>query len=231
MRKAAIIETAESLFFTKGYENTSIQDVLDALSLSKGGFYHHFESKLSLLDAISEKRIDNYASQCRSEIASKQYTGIDKLNSALSYSSYLKDNSYDYIAIMLKVGYKEGAVMLRDHMKLAAVDLFKPIVNEAINEGVASNIFYVKYNDELSVMLLNLANSLTDEISSISVSDIDIQERSARIIYKTEAYQYAMETLLNAPHGSINLFGDDIINTINASLMLVEKTEDKLYAY
>ena len=232
MRKAAIIETAESLFFTKGYENTSIQDVLDALSLSKGGFYHHFESKLSLLDAISEKRIESYANQCRAEISLKKLSGIDKLNSALSYSSYLKDNSYDYIAILLKVGYIDGAVMLRDHLKLAAVELFRPIVKEAINEGVAGNIFYVKYSDELSGMLLNLANSLTDEVSSISVSDMDIHDRSTKIAYKTEAYQYAMETLLNAPHGSLKVFGTDIIATINASLMLVEKTQsDRIYAY
>ena len=61
IRKAAIIQAAEQLFYTKGYENTSIQDVLDALKLSKGGFYHHFESKLSLLDAISQQRVENSA--------------------------------------------------------------------------------------------------------------------------------------------------------------------------
>ena len=35
-RRAAIIETAERLFYLKGYENTSVQDVLDELKLSKG---------------------------------------------------------------------------------------------------------------------------------------------------------------------------------------------------
>ena len=123
MRKAAIIETAEGLFYSKGYENTSIQDVLDALNLSKGGFYHHFESKLSLLDAICEKRVEAYAEQCLTVISEKKLTGIDKLNCALSYASYLKDSSDEFISIMLKVGYKEGAVMLRDHMKLASINL------------------------------------------------------------------------------------------------------------
>ena len=232
MRKAAIIETAESLFFSKGYENTSIQDVLDALSLSKGGFYHHFESKLSLLDAISEKRVENYANQCKGTIAIGKLTGIDKLSCALSYCSYLKDKSYDFIAIMLKVGYMDGAVMLRDHMKLAAIELFKPIVNEAIDEGAAANIFYTKYNEELSGILLSLANSLTDEISMISVTETDIHERSTKISYKVKAYQYAVETLLNAPHGSINMFDTDVVATINASLMLVEKTQaEKVYSY
>lgn len=50
LRKESILKTAERLFFEKGYEETSIQDILDALSISKGGFYHYFESKIALLE-------------------------------------------------------------------------------------------------------------------------------------------------------------------------------------
>ena len=45
LRRQAILDTAEALFFERGYEETSVQDILDAMELSKGGFYHHFESK------------------------------------------------------------------------------------------------------------------------------------------------------------------------------------------
>ena len=46
-----IIITAARLFSEKGYEQTSIQDILDALKLSKGGLYHHFKSKEEILEA------------------------------------------------------------------------------------------------------------------------------------------------------------------------------------
>ena len=228
IRKAAIIETAENLFYSKGYEKTSIQDVLDALSLSKGGFYHHFESKLSLLDAICEKRMERYAHECRDAIAKNQYKGIDKLNCALSYSSYLKDSSVDFIAIMLKVCYKEGAVMLRDHMKMASMELLSTIVNEAVEEGVAGNIFFARYTDELGGIILSLTSSLTDEISLLSVRENDIRERMAKIQHKIEAYQYTLETLLNAPHGSIRIFDTDINVTVSATLMLIERNETEV---
>ena len=84
IRKAAIIQAAEQLFYTKGYENTSIQDVLDALKLSKGGFYHHFESKLSLLDAISQQRVENSAESCMKAISEGDLHAIDKLNCVFS---------------------------------------------------------------------------------------------------------------------------------------------------
>lgn len=51
-----IITTSTQLFLEKGYEQTSIQDILDALKLSKGGLYHHFKSKEEILEAVMQKR-------------------------------------------------------------------------------------------------------------------------------------------------------------------------------
>ena len=41
-RREQILRTAEALFYAQGYEQTSVQDILDAIGISKGGFYHHF---------------------------------------------------------------------------------------------------------------------------------------------------------------------------------------------
>ncbi|MBQ4450849.1 MAG: TetR/AcrR family transcriptional regulator [Clostridia bacterium] len=221
IRKAAIIETAEALFYTKGYENTSIQDVLDALKLSKGGFYHHFESKLALLDAICEKRVEGYAEECRKYISEHALQGIEKLNCVLTYSSYLKDASLEFISIMLKVAYKEGAVMLRDHMKMATVSLMYPMANEAIAEGIDSNLFYAKYSDELGSILLNLSHCLTDEISLIAVDTDDESGRDHAIAHKLDAYGYACETMLSAPHGSLKFIEGDALSNISASLEMM----------
>lgn len=48
-KRQAILDVAEKLFYTKGYEATSVQDILDVLDTSKGSFYHHFESKEQVL--------------------------------------------------------------------------------------------------------------------------------------------------------------------------------------
>ena len=66
MRRSELLAAAERLFYTKGYEKTSVQDILDELKFSKGGFYHHFDSKLAVLEAICEMR----AKEC-GELAKK----------------------------------------------------------------------------------------------------------------------------------------------------------------
>ena len=56
LRKKQILDTAEALFAERGYEETGVQDILDVLHLSKGSFYHHFESKEQVLQRICENR-------------------------------------------------------------------------------------------------------------------------------------------------------------------------------
>lgn len=52
-----IVDVSAELFAKKGYEQTSIQDILDATGLSKGGLYHHFKSKEEILEAVMQKRV------------------------------------------------------------------------------------------------------------------------------------------------------------------------------
>jgi len=56
IRRVQILDAAEKLFFEQGYDRTSVQDILGALQMSKGGFYHYFDAKDSVLQAVSERR-------------------------------------------------------------------------------------------------------------------------------------------------------------------------------
>lgn len=55
-----ILETAQRLFLEKGYDNTTIQDIVDELGgLTKGAIYHHFKSKEEIMDALGDKMFSN----------------------------------------------------------------------------------------------------------------------------------------------------------------------------
>ena len=51
--KGKIISAAWKLFYEQGYENTTVEDILDASGTSKGTFYHYFEGKDALLGTLS----------------------------------------------------------------------------------------------------------------------------------------------------------------------------------
>src|SRR5438093_12568621 len=57
VRRNEILDVAQQLVETKGYEQMAIQDILDDLQISKGAFYHYFDSKPALLEAIIERML------------------------------------------------------------------------------------------------------------------------------------------------------------------------------
>ena len=58
MRREAFVDAAQRLLQAKGYEHTSIQDVLDEVGASRGAFYHYFASKTALLEAVVTRMVD-----------------------------------------------------------------------------------------------------------------------------------------------------------------------------
>jgi TetR/AcrR family transcriptional repressor of nem operon len=58
--REAVIEAATRLVHLKGYQNTSLDDVLSASGVGKGNFYHHFKSKEDLGHAILDRVIDAF---------------------------------------------------------------------------------------------------------------------------------------------------------------------------
>src|SRR5215472_4760327 len=55
VKRNEILDLAQRLVYTKGYERMTIQDILDELQISKGAFYHYFDSKQALLEALIER--------------------------------------------------------------------------------------------------------------------------------------------------------------------------------
>lgn len=64
-RQEQILDAARRLFLTKGYEATTIEDVLTAVGIAKGTLYHHFPGKEAILDAIVQRTVDAIVQRAR----------------------------------------------------------------------------------------------------------------------------------------------------------------------
>lgn len=77
-----ILDAAEKLFAQKGYERTTIQDILDELEdLSKGAIYHHFKNKEAMLHALVDSDNERLLPQANQEDGSRN--GLQKLRNSL----------------------------------------------------------------------------------------------------------------------------------------------------
>ena len=78
-----ILDVAQRLFLEKGYENTTIQDIVDELGgLTKGAVYHHFKSKEEIMDAVGDRMfsVNNPFEKVRKR---SDLNGLEKLREAI----------------------------------------------------------------------------------------------------------------------------------------------------
>ena len=90
LRKKQILEAAMALFNEKGFEKTSVQDILDKMGISKGALYHYFLSKEDILREIIQNRINARFSLIESELDKPGFTPTEKLNMLFRAMNFLR---------------------------------------------------------------------------------------------------------------------------------------------
>ncbi|OPX42972.1 HTH-type transcriptional repressor KstR2 [Ruminiclostridium hungatei] len=134
--QAKILEAAMRLFLKKGYEQTTIQDIVSELGgLTKGAFYHHFKSKEEVMDALTTKLFydDNPFEKVKRQ---KDLTGLEKIKSMFLQS--LDDNSdHRQISIeaMQLLGSPNFLKVLIDDNRDTVAPMYQELIEEGIRDG------------------------------------------------------------------------------------------------
>ena len=135
-----ILRVSLKLFQEKGYEATTIQDIVDALGMSKGAIYHHFKSKADIMDLLSERNYQNL-SWFPDPKGIPGENGLEKLRYVFRY--FLSDPSKEEIdGMMLPLLRDPKMVSLSlDSVFREAAPYMDRLVQEAIADGSASPQF------------------------------------------------------------------------------------------
>jgi AcrR family transcriptional regulator len=205
-RRGELLATAERLFYTKGYEKTSVQDILTEMNFSKGGFYHHFDSKLSVLEAICEMRAQECCDRARRAAGEAEGTAVDKLNAVFHDSAILSSGNSSFISLMIHVAYREDGALMREKMKKSQLAGMQGVLEEIIGQGVREGAFFVGDAAVYAQMLLRLYLVFTDEIAFLLAQEDSEEKLMDAAIKKLNIYRTAMERILVAPFGSVVLF-------------------------
>lgn len=132
-----ILDVAGHLFMEKGYEHTSIQDIIDNLGgLSKGAIYHHFKSKEEILDAVTDRIMEESNRKLTGISERKDLNGIEKLRTLFKFS--LCRPAQDEMFQVAPSFYNNPrllASLLYETIELTAPEYIQPIIEEGIADG------------------------------------------------------------------------------------------------
>ncbi|MBM7603602.1 AcrR family transcriptional regulator [Metabacillus crassostreae] len=135
--KEKIRELSIQLFATKGFKETSIQDIVDALNVTKGTFYYYFTSKEQLLMDIHLKYIDELLSKQEAIINDKNINCKEKLYKIV----YLLIHDIKKEGLSAKVFFREMRNLNEQHLALIVPkrDLFRLNIQKVLDEGITTN--------------------------------------------------------------------------------------------
>jgi AcrR family transcriptional regulator len=188
-RKLEIVNAGRHLFQIKGYEKTTMQDVMDHLGIAKGTIYHYFESKEALLEAVIEKIVDTNIEHMQTLIQDTTGTALEKIRILIAAGNISAENK----DILDNLHRQSNYAM---HARLLAATLIKqaPLYGKLIQLGCDEGIFQTNNPLECAEFILAGVQFLTDRgIYSWSQEDLN---RRAR------AFPQLIEQLLKAPQGS-----------------------------
>ena len=157
-----ILDTAFRLFMEKGYERTSIQDIIDHLGgLSKGAIYHHFKSKEDILAAVVD-RMTAESNHMLEEIRERtDLTGQEKLKTIFkeSISRPVMDEMF-MIVPNLHDNPRLLHSIFREAVELVAPQYILPIIRQGISDGSIQT----DYPAELAELIILTANIWTNPL-------------------------------------------------------------------
>lgn len=134
-REDQLLATATRLFNEKGYHNTSMQDLADALGLQKGSLYYYIDSKEELLRRLLERATSFLAVEI-DDIYAADLSPAEKLRRALVNHAVTMMEHQDLVAVYLyeyrnlPPGRLEEALAVRKH--------YERTLTQIVEEGIAA---------------------------------------------------------------------------------------------
>lgn len=206
-RRSEILAVANRLFHQKGFEQTSVQEIIDEIGIAKGTFYHYFGSKIELLDAIIAQMTDQILQVLDHIIEDEALSALQKLEAFFLQAMSWKITEKDFLIKILPVWYRDENAILREKIKQSSIEHVPPILAKIINQGVAEGVFSTPYPFESAEIIMQISLLLSDTVGrTLLTAEHQRGDEMTALERRVKANRMAVENLLNAAPGSVKLF-------------------------
>ena len=190
-RKNEILDAAEHLFGTKGFDNTSTTDILNETGIARGTLYYHFKSKEELLDSMISRMTKRFVEKARKIAEQKEVPVLKRLTTMMLA---LNGNYSNFNQEILQQVHKPQNDLMHQKMQNCLMSEINPLITILIREGTAQGICQTDYPEEAAEMTFLYVNTVFDDLMEHS------EEEKQR---KIAAFIYNLERLLNMEQNSM----------------------------
>ncbi len=200
LRRSEILDTAEFLFNTKGYENASLNDIAEKVGIVKGTLYYYFKTKEDILNAIAERFCNNIISMAYEIVDDNSMDALTKIRAVL-----LKEFNYDRNnSSTLEHLHEWDNIKVHQRIFILMVERQSPVFAKIIEQGISEGIFKTEYPLETVQFIMAGYRMLFDQ-AHFSWNDTEMKRM-------LKATQIIIENSLGVKKGSFEFLCDGSLN-------------------
>ncbi|UCH93953.1 MAG: TetR/AcrR family transcriptional regulator [Candidatus Aminicenantes bacterium] len=204
-RLTEFLDTARQLFFEKGYEKTSVNDIIQKVGVAKGTFYHYFKSKEDLLDQLVNQFTEKSVSQVGKMMEQTDMNALEKANHFFVSIRNRKVENKDLMKMLMKFMYKDENLILRHKIFKRSIALLTPPFAEIIKQGIEEGHFHPQYPRETAEIIFIMAFSMNEIVVELLLQAEEKPENIDLIEQKIKVFEKSVERILGAPEGSFRM--------------------------
>jgi len=208
-KRNQIIDAMQRLIYTKGYEQVTIQDVLDGLHMSKGAFYHYFASKPALLEALVERTVDQIEQVLRPVVMDPDLPALEKLRQFFARGGSWKVERKAMIFSLMRVWFNDENAVVRNKVLTTGLARLGPLLAIIFHQGLREGVMNTAYPDEVGSLFFTAFQNIGEPFVKVVLEPDSAPDRLERLQRIFGLYSDVLERMLGAPPGSLPIVDAD----------------------
>jgi AcrR family transcriptional regulator len=219
IRKGELLDCAQALFFERGYERTTVNDIIDKADVSKGGFYHHFASKEEMLTALAARLAQAAVESVQDVLDDPDLDALTRLNRFLARSRQMKVADAPKIRATFDVAFRPENIVLYHRLNAAVIAVMAPALARIIAQGKDEGAFRVPDARTTAEIVLQLGASTHDAVArAIEASGTSEAKAAADALEQRLRFQgIAIDRILGLSDGSIVFVEPGFVQAVMAA--------------
>lgn len=217
-KKEEIISLAQQLFFSKGYDKASIQNIIDAANIAKGTFYHYFKSKEDLLNQLTEIKVDTLYRELQ-KIVTGELNGLEKMNTIFHLASEWKSMNPQLMKVLVRSMMSDHNLKLRHVMMQMSRKRFIPFYKEVIEQGNSEGVFNVTDPEFTAGFILSSFSVNSEEMFEVLTADVYTEELFQQLKSIITNFEEMLNRILGCKSGGVNIIEDDVLDRLLKGLL------------
>jgi AcrR family transcriptional regulator len=212
IRRESFLDAAQRLIQSKGYDEMSVQDVLDELDASKGAFYHYFDSKEALLGGVVDRMVEVATAKMAQVADDPSLTAVQKLNSAFATLAEWKDQQRELMAEFTRIWFSDANIVVREQLRQGVVRNLTPLLARIIGQGKAEGVITASSAEHTAGVLVAVLMGANETASRLFVARQAGKVTYEDVIATLSAYGEAYERILGLAPGSWPLLDGKVLH-------------------